>query len=62
MRDQLDRTDPNGKRENHIAPIASIGMRYRITDSLRAQLTWSRVITSYQRDSDVFLLGAGVAF
>jgi hypothetical protein len=62
MRDQLDRTDPNAERENHIAPIASIGMRYRITDSLRAQLTWSRVITSYQRDSDVFLLGAGVAF
>jgi hypothetical protein len=62
MRDQLDRTDPNAERENHVAPIASIGMRYRISDTLRAELTWSRVITSYQRDSDVFLLGAGVAF
>jgi hypothetical protein len=37
-------------------------MRYRVSDSLRAQLTWSRVITSYERDSDVFLLGAGLAF
>jgi hypothetical protein len=62
MRDQLDRTDASAKRENHVAPIASIGMRYRISDSLRAQLTWSRVITNYERDSDVFLLGAGVAF
>jgi hypothetical protein len=62
MRDQLDRKDANDERKSHVAPIASIGMRYRITDSLRAQLTWSRVITSYERDSDVFMLGAGVAF
>jgi hypothetical protein len=62
MRDQLDRLDPNAERENHVAPIASIGMRYRISDDWRAQLTWSRVITSYERDSDVFLLGAGMAF
>jgi hypothetical protein len=62
MRDQLDRTDPDAVRENHVVPIASIGMRYRISDTWRAQLTWSRVITNYERDSDVFLLGAGVAF
>jgi hypothetical protein len=62
MRDQLDRTDPNAERENHVAPIASIGMRYRISDDWRAQLTWSRVITNYERDSDVFLLGVGKAF
>jgi hypothetical protein len=62
MRDQLDRTDPHAERENHMAPIASIGMRYRIDDRWRLQLTWSRVITNYQRDSDVFLLGAGYAY
>ncbi|CAH0235750.1 hypothetical protein SRABI118_02587 [Massilia sp. Bi118] len=62
MRDQLDRKDASGERENKVAPIASIGMRYRISDNLRAQLTWSRVITNYERDSDVFMLGAGVAF
>jgi hypothetical protein len=62
MRDQLDRKDANDERESHVAPIASIGMRYRISDNLRAQLTWSRVITNYERDSDVFMLGAGVAF
>jgi hypothetical protein len=62
MRDQLDRTDANDERENHVAPIASIGMRYRIDDTWRAQLTWSRVITNYHRDSDVFLVGAGASF
>lgn len=62
MRDQLDRTDAHGARESHVAPIASIGMRYRISERWRAQLTWSRVITNYERDSDVFLLGAGLAF
>jgi hypothetical protein len=62
MHDQLDRSDPNAERESHVVPIASIGMRYRLTDSVRAELTWSRVITNYARDSDVFLLGAGVAF
>jgi hypothetical protein len=62
MRDQLDRTDPHAERETHVAPIASIGMRYRINDTWRAQLTWSRVITDYERDSDVFMLGAGIEF
>jgi hypothetical protein len=37
-------------------------MRYRLDDRWRVQLTWSRVITSYARDSDVFLLGAGLAY
>jgi hypothetical protein len=62
MRDQLDRKDANGERETHVAPIVSIGMRYRINDTWRAQFTWSRVITDYERDSDVFMLGAGMAF
>lgn len=62
MRDQLDRTDPHAERAAHLAPIASIGARYRISDTWRAQFTWSRVITDYERDSDVFMLGAGVVF
>jgi hypothetical protein len=62
MRDQLDRADPNDAHETHVAPIASIGMRYRINERWRAQLTWSRVITNYERDSDLFMLGAGMAF
>ncbi|MFL6672561.1 MAG: hypothetical protein ACJ8LG_04610 [Massilia sp.] len=62
MRDQVNRGDVNEEPKWHLAPIASIGMRYRISPTIRAQLSWSRVITDYHRDSDVFLLGAGVAF
>jgi hypothetical protein len=62
MRDQVDRFDPDEQARTRFAPIASIGIRYRINDTIRAQLSWSRVITDYHRDSDVFLLGAGVAF
>jgi hypothetical protein len=62
VRDQLDRQDAEAERVTRLAGLASIGMRYRISDTWRAQLTWSRVITDYHRDSDVFLLGAGVTF
>jgi hypothetical protein len=62
MRDQLDRNDANDDRRTRFAGLASIGMRWRIDDTWRAQLTWNRVITDYQRDSDVFLLGVGMAY
>lgn len=62
MRDQLDRYDPNQEPETHYASVGSIGMRWRLTDTWRTQLTWSRVITHYHRDSDVFLLGVGMTY
>lgn len=62
VRDQLDRMDAEAERVTRLAGLASIGMRYRINDTWRAQLTWNRVITDYHRDSDMFLLGAGVVF
>jgi hypothetical protein len=62
MRDQINRGDVNEDPKIHFAPIASIGIRWRLTPSVRTQLSWSRVITDYHRDSDVFLLGAGLVF
>jgi hypothetical protein len=62
MRDQVNRGDVNEDPKTHLAPIATVGIRYRINPTLRAQFSWSRVITDYHRDSDVFLMGAGVAF
>jgi hypothetical protein len=62
MRDQIDRDNVREAPKTGFAPIASIGMRWRVTRTLRAQLSWSRVITDYHRDSDVFLLGGGVVF
>jgi hypothetical protein len=62
MRDQIDRDNVREEPKTHFAPIASIGMRWRLTPDWRAQLSWSRVITDYHRDSDVFLVGAGKVF
>lgn len=63
MRDQVNgEHDVLEEPKTHFAPIATVGMRWRLTPSVRAQLSWSRVITDYHRDSDVFLLGAGLAF
>lgn len=62
MRDKTERDNPAQEDTTHVAPIASVGVRYRFNPTLRAQLSWSRVITNYHRDSDLFLLGAGVSF
>lgn len=62
LRDKLERDNAAQEDTVHVAPIASVGVRYRLTPRLRAELTWSRVITSYHRDSDLFLLGGGVTF
>jgi hypothetical protein len=62
MRDKTDRDNAAQDDTTHVAPIVSAGVRYRFNPTLRAELTWSRVITNYHRDSDLFLLGMGVSF
>lgn len=62
MRDRADRDTVAVSSNTKLVPIASIGMRYRVTRDWRAQLSWSRVITNYHRDSDVLLLGVGKVF
>jgi hypothetical protein len=62
MHDQVRGADAVEDARTHLVPIASIGMRYRISDRWRAQLTWNRVITGYHRDSDLLMVGGGAAF
>ncbi|MES2148696.1 MAG: hypothetical protein V4508_02780 [Pseudomonadota bacterium] len=62
MDDGLDRANLPNESRGHIVPLASVGVRYRISRGWRAQLTWTRVITDYHRDSDVLLTGIGFAF
>lgn len=62
MRDRVDRDSVVEPTKTHLVPMATIGMRYRLTPDWRAQLSWSRVITDYHRDSDVILLGVGKVF
>ncbi|MET0857537.1 MAG: hypothetical protein ABWY27_12360 [Telluria sp.] len=62
MRDRIDRYEPTEDSNTKLVPIVSIGARYRLSPDWRAQLSWSRVVTSYHRDSDVLLLGIGKSF
>lgn len=62
MRDRFNRNDAAEQATTQLVPVASIGIRYRFDQRWRGQLTWSRVVTDYHRDSDVILLGVGRAF
>jgi hypothetical protein len=42
-----------------IAPMVSLTIARRLTGNLDARLVWDRVTTSYNRDSDIFLVGIG---
>lgn len=42
-----------------MAPMISPTFAVRLSDQWIARFTWHRVITNYNRDSDVFLIGAG---
>jgi hypothetical protein len=62
MTDHHDRTSVTEEASFHLVPIASVGLRYRISPHLRAQVNWSRTITPYHRDSDILLFGVGAAY
>ncbi|MDL2357494.1 MAG: hypothetical protein QFF03_19750 [Pseudomonadota bacterium] len=62
MRDRVNRSDATEESKNHLVPIVTIGMRYRLTPDWRAQLSFSRVVTDYHRDSDILLVGVGKVF
>lgn len=57
MHDRADRDSPLVSSNTRVAPLATIGLRYRLSRQWRTQLSWSRVITDYHRDADVLLLG-----
>ena len=62
MRDRVNRGDATEESKKHLVPIITIGMRYRINPDWRAQLSFSRVVTDYHRDSDILLVGVGKVF
>lgn len=59
FRDLPDRRDG---QYSHWAGIASIVGRYHLGSRWTAQLSWNRVISNYERDADVFMLGLGIGF
>lgn len=42
-----------------IAPLASLTVSARLSGNWRARLVWDRVMSNYNRDADIFLLGIG---
>jgi len=45
-----------------ISEVASITGSYRLSEHWHIRATWDRIITSYNRDSDIFLGGIGYRF
>jgi hypothetical protein len=41
------------------APLLSLTLATRLSDQWLARLVFDRVVTSYNRDADIFLLGLG---
>ena len=46
----------------HVSPVIATTLSYNVAGRWTARLNWYRVISNYDRDSDVFLLGAGYRF
>jgi hypothetical protein len=42
-----------------IAPLVSLTIARHMSNHWRARMIWDRVISNYNRDSDIFLLGIG---
>jgi hypothetical protein len=52
----------DGQDSSGVAALVSVTAAYAITPSWTGRLTWNRVGTSYDRDTDVVLLGLGYRF
>ncbi|HVU17198.1 MAG TPA: hypothetical protein VHD32_09735 [Candidatus Didemnitutus sp.] len=42
-----------------VAPLFSLTLAYRLSDSLMVRAVFDRVVSNYNRDSDIFLIGLG---
>jgi hypothetical protein len=51
-----------GPGEGRFAGLVSISGAYRFTPHWAARLTWNRIVTSYDRDTDVIFAGIGYRF
>jgi len=53
---------PDDEDASRVAVLVSVMAAYAITPSLTARLTWNRVGTNYDRDTDVVMFGLGYQF
>ncbi|HZZ18756.1 MAG TPA: hypothetical protein VFE25_05280 [Opitutaceae bacterium] len=45
-----------------VAPLVSLTVARRLSDHLVARFVWDRVVSSYNRDADIFLVGLGYSW
>ena len=61
----IDRRHPNTTTRTSpaaIAPLVSLTIARHLSDHWVARMVWDRVTSSYNRDSDIFLLGLGYSW
>jgi len=51
-----------GGAQNVVAGLLTMSMAYRFADHWVGRISWNRVVTGYDRDSDIFLAGVGYKF
>ncbi|AJE99116.1 hypothetical protein [Pandoraea apista] len=51
-----------GGAQNVVAGLLTMSAAYRFADHWVARVSWNRVVTGYDRDSDIFLAGVGYKF
>jgi hypothetical protein len=56
---EYDRSQSSGPGEHQFSGLISISGAYRFTPHWALRLTWNRVVTRYDRDTDVILAGIG---
>ncbi|GGP18507.1 hypothetical protein [Silvimonas iriomotensis] len=47
---------------SRVSGVVTLTSSYRLGQDWRARVAWHRIVTSYSRDSDIILLGAGYQF
>ncbi|WP_051710051.1 hypothetical protein [Andreprevotia chitinilytica] len=60
----IDHRDVAGDTRNYsdVSGIVTLTASYRVADHWRARLDWHRIVTTYSKDADIVLLGAGYQF
>lgn len=55
-------TDERGGRDLYVLPVVTMTAAYRLHPQWGARVSWNRVITDYDRDSDIWLGGVSYIF
>jgi hypothetical protein len=49
-----------GSTGRHVSDIVSLSLSYQLVQHVDARFTWNRIVTDYNRDTDIVLFGLGI--